>query len=165
MKPRSFPAGTPKTHFSGLSLMSYFRRLSNVSLKSSTRDSTCLDLTTTSSTYASTCFADLVCQTCLNHALICCAGVFEPKGHCVEAEWAVGRDECCCSLVGFCHLYLMVTGVCVEETQGIVSCGGIDDLINSREGKGILWAGLIKVFEVDTQAPGFVLLWSHSQVR
>ena len=32
--------------------MSYFRRLSNVSLKSSTRDSTCLDLTTTSSTYA-----------------------------------------------------------------------------------------------------------------
>ena len=53
MKPRSFPAGTPKTHFSGLSLMSYVQRLSNVSLKSSTRVSTCLVLTTTSSTYAS----------------------------------------------------------------------------------------------------------------
>src|SRR3954465_11736836 len=110
------------------------------------------------------CFADLVCQTCLNHALICRAGIFEPKGHCVEAEWVVWRDECCCGLVGFCHLYLMVTGVCVEETQGIVSCGGIDDLINSGGGKGIFWAGLIKVFEGDAQAPGFVLLWYHCQV-
>ena len=54
MKPSSFPAGTPKTHFSGFSLMSYALRLSNVSLKSSTRVSTCLDLMTTSSTYAST---------------------------------------------------------------------------------------------------------------
>ena len=40
MKPRSFPAGTPKTHFSGLSLMSYVLSLSNVSLKSSIRDTT-----------------------------------------------------------------------------------------------------------------------------
>ena len=35
MKPSNFPEGTPKTHFSGLSLMSYVQRLSNVSLKSS----------------------------------------------------------------------------------------------------------------------------------
>src|SRR3954470_22165929 len=85
------------------------------------------------------CFADLICQTCLNHALICCAGVFEPEGHCVEAEWAVRRDECYCGFVRFGHLYLMVAGVCVKETQGIVSWSGIDDLINLREGKGILW--------------------------
>src|SRR4051812_15018221 len=99
MKPKSFPAGTPKTHFSGLSLMSYFQRLSNVSLKSSTRDSTCFDLTTTSIHIRLHCFADLVCQTCLYHALICCAGVFQPEGHCVEAEWVVWCDECCCGLV------------------------------------------------------------------
>src|SRR3954466_15164779 len=43
----------------------------------------------------------------------------------------------------------MVTGVCVEEAQRIVSCSGIDDLIYSREGKRILWASLIKVFEVE----------------
>ena len=54
VKPKSFPAGTPKTHFSGLSLMSYVRRLSNVSLRSSIKDSTYLVLMTTSSTYAST---------------------------------------------------------------------------------------------------------------
>ena len=59
MKPKSFPAGMPKTHFSGLSLMSYAQRLSNVSLKSSTKVSTCLDLMTTSSTYASTVLPDM----------------------------------------------------------------------------------------------------------
>ena len=37
MKPSSFLEGTLKTHFSGFSLMSYVRRLSNVSLKSSIR--------------------------------------------------------------------------------------------------------------------------------
>ena len=42
LKPNSFPAGTPKTHFSGLILMSYVRRLSNVRRRSSTSDSTCL---------------------------------------------------------------------------------------------------------------------------
>ena len=62
-------------------------------------------------------FADLACQTCLNHALICCVGVFEPKGHCVEAEWAVWGDECRRGLVGLCHLNLVVAGVGVEETQ------------------------------------------------
>ena len=45
------------------------------------------------------CFAYLGGQTCLNHALICCAGVFEPEGHHVEAEWAVWGDECRCGLV------------------------------------------------------------------
>ena len=54
MNPSSFPAGTPKTHFPGLSHMSYVRRLSNVRRKSSTDDSTCLVLMTTLSTYAST---------------------------------------------------------------------------------------------------------------
>src|SRR3954468_6441155 len=33
MKPRSFPAGTPKTHFSGFNIILYFRRLSKVSLR------------------------------------------------------------------------------------------------------------------------------------
>ena len=116
MKPSNFPEGTPKTHFSGLSLMSYVRRLSNVSLKSSIKVSTCLVLMTTSSMYASTVFADLCFQACLNHALIGCAGVFEPERHSVETEGGIWRYEGRCGLVGFRHLYLMVSGVCVEET-------------------------------------------------
>ena len=39
------------------------------------------------------CFADLFLQTCLNHALLCCAGVFEPKRHCVKIEGTVWCDE------------------------------------------------------------------------
>ena len=54
MKLSNFPEGTLKTHFSGLRLMSYVRRLSNISLKSSIRVSTCLVFMTMSSTYAST---------------------------------------------------------------------------------------------------------------
>ena len=53
----------------------------------------------------------------------------------------------------------MVSGICVEETQRVVFSCGIDDLIDAREGKGILGASLVKVFEVDAQALGFVLLW------
>ena len=49
-KPRSFPAGTPNTHFSGLSFMRVRRRLWNVSSKSSRRDVWLLVLTTRSST-------------------------------------------------------------------------------------------------------------------
>ena len=30
--------------------------------------------------------------------------------------------------------------------------------------EGILGAGLVEVFEIDTKAPGFVLLWHHVQV-
>ena len=46
-----------------------------------------------------------------------------------------------------------------------MSCGSIDDLVDAGEGEGILRAGLIKVFEIDAQAPGFILLWHHHQVR
>ena len=95
-------------------------------------------------------FADLVCQTCLNHALICCAGVFEPEGHCVKTEGAIWSDKCRCSLIGLRHLNLMVSGVCVEETQSVVSCGSVDNLIDAREGEGILGASLVKVLEIDT---------------
>ena len=45
-----------------------------------------------------------------------------------------------------------------------MSCCGIDDLIDAREGEGILVATLVEVFEVDAQAPGFVLLWYHYQI-
>ena len=58
----------------------------------------------------------------------------------------------------------MVAGICVEETQRILSYGSIDNLIDAGEGEGILWASLVKVFKINTQAPGFVLLSYHHQV-
>ena len=58
----------------------------------------------------------------------------------------------------------MVAGICVEETQRIVSYGGIDNLIDAGEREGILWASLVEVFEINTKALGFVLLWYHYQI-
>jgi hypothetical protein len=52
MNPRSCPAGTPKTHFVGLSIMFYFLRLLKVSCRSAMRSSYFLDMTEISSTYA-----------------------------------------------------------------------------------------------------------------
>jgi hypothetical protein len=51
MNPRSYPAGTPKVHIVGLSIMLYFLRLSKVSCKSAIRPSCFLDITAMSSTY------------------------------------------------------------------------------------------------------------------
>ena len=45
-----------------------------------------------------------------------------------------------------------------------MSCGSVNDLINAREGEGILRASLVKVFEVDAYASGFILVWYHYQV-
>ena len=51
---KCMPRGTPNTHFSGLSFTPLARRQSNPILRSATRSSAFLDLTTMSSTYAST---------------------------------------------------------------------------------------------------------------
>ena len=45
-----------------------------------------------------------------------------------------------------------------------MSRGSIDNLIDEWEREGILRASLVEVFETDTQASGFVLLWYHHQV-
>ena len=50
INPRSMPRGTPKTHFSGLSVIPFALRHWNVSSRSATRPLAFLDLTTMSST-------------------------------------------------------------------------------------------------------------------
>ena len=35
------------------------------------------------------CFSDMFLQACLDHALVSGAGVLEPEGHGVEAEWPI----------------------------------------------------------------------------
>ena len=40
----------------------------------------------------------------------------------------------------------------------------INDLVDARERERVFWTGLVKVFEIDAEAPGFVLLWYHYQV-
>ena len=40
----------------------------------------------------------------------------------------------------------------------------IDQISDAREGERVLWTGLVKVFKIDAEAPGFILLWYHYQV-
>ena len=50
MKPSSMPLGTPKTHFSGLSLIPFAQSFAKICLRSATRWSARLDFTMMSST-------------------------------------------------------------------------------------------------------------------
>ena len=86
----------------------------------------------------------------MNHALVGCTGGFVPERHGVKTEGAVWSDKCRCGLIGLRHLDLKVSGVCVEETQLVVSCSSVDNLIDAGEGEGILGASLVKVLEIDT---------------
>ena len=43
-------------------------------------------------------------------------------------------------------------------------CGRVNDLVNAGKREGVLRVGLVKVFEIDTKALGFVLLWYHDHV-
>ena len=60
---------------------------------------------------------DLLFQTCMDHAFLCCVGVFDLEGHCVKVERVVWHYKCRCGLIRLCHLNLVVTGVCVEEAR------------------------------------------------
>jgi len=109
MKPKSMPRGTPNTHFSRLSFTPLAQRQSNAILRSATRLSAFLDFTTMSSTYAST-------VKCVEHtSLVCGSGVSKAKGHRNVAVHAEMGDKRSRELVGFFHLDLVITGICIKE--------------------------------------------------
>ena len=45
-----------------------------------------------------------------------------------------------------------------------MSHGCINNLVNAGQWEGVLRASLIEVFEIDTKAPGLILLRHHDQV-
>src|SRR4051812_10575174 len=101
MYPRSFPAGTPNTHFFGLSLILYLLSAAKVSQRSSSSvlalcfDDDVVDVDLNVS-------VDLVSQTCLHHPLVRGSGVFKTEGHCSVAEYAIGvMNEVCSSSSSF----------------------------------------------------------------
>jgi hypothetical protein len=48
---------------------------------------------------------------------------------------------------------LVIAQVSVQKTQNFPTCGGIDHLIDVREGEWIFWACLISVSGIDTHSP------------
>ena len=81
--------------------------------------------------------ADLIMKTILHTPLISRLGTLEPKGHGYIAEGSKGSYESCLLLVLNCHFDLMVTRICIQKAQTLTTRCSINDLINTRESKGI----------------------------
>jgi hypothetical protein len=90
------------------------RRQPNAMLRSLTRSSAFLVLTTMSSTYDGS--PDVISEDVLYTSLICCARVSETERHRYVTEHPERRDERSRELVGLLHLYLVVPGIGVKET-------------------------------------------------
>jgi hypothetical protein len=76
---------------------------------------------------------DLFLQACLHAPLIGGSGVLEPEGHCHVAVYPMWGDECCLVFVFDLQLYLVVSGVGIEEREALAARGRIDDLVDSGQ--------------------------------
>jgi hypothetical protein len=97
-------------------------------------------------------------KTVLDTALISRLGTLKPKGHRNIAESSKRGDKIRLLLVFYCHLDLMITRISIQETQPLTTRRGINDLVDTGEGKWISWTGLIKACVVNAHALGAVLL-------
>ena len=64
-------------------------------------------------------------------------------------------------LVLFLESYLMIARVTVQEGEQYASGRRVDDLIDSRECKRILWTVLVEVSVVDAHHPLVVVLFKN----
>ena len=87
---------------------------------------------------------DLIMEAALHSALIGCSCVFEAKWHRYVAESTKGCDEGCFYLIRFLQSDLVIAGICVEKAEQFRTCGGVDNLIDPRQGKGSLGHALLK---------------------
>ena len=88
---------------------------------------------------------NLVMKTILNTMLINCLGTLEPKRHRHIEEGSKRSNKSRLLLVLNCHLDLMITRISIQETQTLTTRRSINNLINTREGKGISWASLVQI--------------------
>ena len=97
-------------------------------------------------------------QEFLHAALEGGTGVLQAKRHGDVAIHPKGRDEGRLQGVGRVQLDLMIARVSIQEGQELTPGGGVDDLVDLREGERVFGAGLVEAGVVDTHAPGLVLL-------
>jgi hypothetical protein len=91
--------------------------------------------------------------------------VLEPKGHTSVAVATYWRDEHYLIFILHRHLNLVVARERVEEAQQVTACRGVQDLVDARQRKRILWAALVEICEVDARPHSPVRLWNYNGVR
>jgi hypothetical protein len=78
---------------------------------------------------------DVISEDVLHTSLVCCARVSETERHCYVAVHPEQRDERSRELVGLLHLYLVVPGIGIKETQKFAPGGRVNDLIDPWQRK------------------------------
>src|SRR3954467_7088952 len=97
--------------------------------------------------------ANLFVETILHTVLIGRLGTLEPKRHRYIAEGSKGSYKRCLLLVLNCHFNLMITRISIQKAQTLATRCSINNLINSRESKGISWTSLVQICVVHTHTP------------
>jgi hypothetical protein len=85
----------------------------------------------------------VIAEHVVHATLICEAGILQPEGHGSIAIHTMWGDERGRELVGLFHPDLVIAGVGIKEGYRFTSCGGINNLINLRQGVGNLWTSII----------------------
>jgi hypothetical protein len=105
--------------------------------------------------------ADLILQSCLHHSTECWPGIAETFGYSEIAKSAEGGDEVGLLFTPFVEPYLVVYRETIQQHHHLVTYGGIDDFINSREGEVIFWASLVQVCKIRAHSPFIIFLPYH----
>ena len=106
----------------------------------------------------------LLMKTILNTALISRLGTLEPKRHRDIAEGSKWSYKSRLLLVLNCHFDMMITTISVQKTQTLTTRRSINNLINTREGKGICRASLVQVCVIYTHTPSAIFLKNQHQI-
>ena len=116
IKPSSMPLGTPKTHFSGLSLMPFARVLQR-SVQDWLRGGQLFGFDHDVVNVGHNGPPDEVSETLEHTTLVCSPSVLQTERHCDVAEQSEWGDQRCHELVVL-HRDLMVPRVRIKEAKG-----------------------------------------------
>ena len=107
---------------------------------------------------------DQILKDLVNHALEGGPSVFEPEGHHLVAIKFSTSSKSSLVFIWWVHLTLVILGVGVYEAEKFMARYYLYQLIDSREGKAILWASFIEASEVDADPPLAILLLHEDEI-
>ena len=73
-------------------------------------------------------------------------------------------DKSCLLLITQSQWYLVVSLEGIKKTHPRMAYSSIHQLIYLRHGKGVFWAGLVQICEVNTYSPLSILLLYHYSI-
>ena len=97
-------------------------------------------------------------------SLIGHTGIFQAKWHDIVGVSSLMGGERCLVYVFFSHFDLIITWEPVHKGEEHVGCNVINQGIDMRQGKMILWAGSIQISISDAHAYFPILLWHGNNV-